>query len=72
MSEGLEATRRVFLRSVTAVTVNPLSPDVSGLSELRDALEESEIENVNPDGFTDLYKDEDHHRIDLCSRKKLL
>ena len=69
MSEGLEATRRVFLRSVTAVTVNPLSPDVS---ELRDALEESEIENVNPDGFTDLYKDEDHHRIDLCSRKKLL
>lgn len=59
MSEGQEATRRNFLRTVTAITVNPLSPDISGLSELEDALGESEVSEVDPNGYTELIEDED-------------
>lgn len=54
MSEGLEATRRTFLRATAAVTVNPLNPDVSELSDLEDALEESGVEKIDPRGNTEL------------------
>lgn len=59
MTQELETTRRDFLRKTAAIAVNPLNPDISGLSELEDALRESETDEVAPSGYTELIKDEE-------------